>query len=215
MATRRRASAGPVGRSDGPAADSGSVGLGGEESSPEAMARQICLRMLTAAPRTRAQLADALRRRGIPDDVAEEVLGRFVDVKLIDDAMFATAWVESRHHGRGLSGRALAAELRHRGVGSEDIQAAVGHLGPEQEIATARSLVARKLAATRGQPVPGRMRRLVGVLARKGYSPSLAYRVAREALEQEGVDLATAGVDLTELPDEPAGDMPGGELAES
>jgi regulatory protein len=178
------------------------------------VARQICLRMLTSAPRTRAQLADALRRRGIQDDVAEEVLGRFADVKLIDDAMFATAWVESRHHGRGLSGRALAAELRHRGVGSEDIQAAVGHLGPEQEIATARSLVARKLAATRGQPVPARMRRLVGVLARKGYSPSLAYRVAREALEQEGVDLATAGVDLTELPDEPAGEVPAGEFGE-
>ncbi|HTZ23198.1 MAG TPA: regulatory protein RecX [Streptosporangiaceae bacterium] len=239
MATRRRASGRAVGAPGGPGknsnsagapdapavgvvsgsapggpslgADSGSVGASG---GPEAVARQICLRMLTAAPRTRAQLADALRRRGVPDDVAEEVLGRFADVKLIDDAMFATAWVESRHHGRGLSGRALAAELRHRGVGSEDIQAAVGHLAPEQEIATARSLVARKLAVTRGQPVPARMRRLVGVLARKGYSPSLAYRVAREALEQEGVDLAMAGVDLTELPDEPAGEMPGGEFAE-
>jgi regulatory protein len=225
MATRRRASTGAVRVPGGPGLDkvSGTVGAasgpgaagGDAEANPEAAARQICLRMLTAAPRTRAQLADALRRRGIPDDVAEEVLGRFADVKLIDDAMFATAWVESRHHGRGLSGRALAAELRHRGVGSEDIQAAVGHLGPEQEIATARALVARQLAATRGQPVPARMRRLVGVLARKGYSPSLAYRVAREALEQEGVDLAMEGVDLTELPDEPAGDMPGGELAES
>ena len=178
------------------------------------MARQICLRMLTAAPRTRAQLADALRRRGIPDDVAEEMLGRFADVKLIDDAMFATAWVESRHHGRGLSGRALAAELRHRGVGSEDIRAAVDHLGPEQEVATARALVARRLAATRGQPVPARMRRLVGVLARKGYAPALAYRVVREALEQEGADLAEAGIDLYELPDEPAGEMPGGDFGE-
>ncbi|MGH3422699.1 MAG: hypothetical protein ACRDOD_24250, partial [Streptosporangiaceae bacterium] len=72
----------------------------------------------------------------------------------------------------------------------------------------------RKLAATRGQPTPARMRRLVGVLARKGYSPALAYRVAREALEQEGVDLAAAGVDLSEVPDEPAADVPGGELAE-
>ena len=81
-------------------------------------------------------------------------------------------------------------------------------LGPEQEIATARSLVARRLAATRGQPTQARVRRLVGVLARKGYSQALAYRVAREALEQEGVDLAAAGVDLTEVPDEPAEDMP-------
>lgn len=162
--------------------------------------------MLTAAPRTRAQLATALRRRGVPEDAAEAVLGRFADVKLIDDAMFATAWVESRHHGRGLSGRALAAELRHRGVASEDIRAAVGRLGLEQEIATARSLVARRLAATRGEPTPVRVRRLIGVLARKGYSQNLAYRVTREALEQEGLDLAAAGIDLTEAPDEPADD---------
>ena len=188
--------------------------LGGGETGPEAVARQICLQMLTAAPRTRAQLAAALRRRRVPDDVAEAVLGRFADVKLIDDAMFATAWVESRHHGRGLSGRALAAELRHRGVASEDIQAAVDRLAPEQELATARSLVARKLVATRGQPTPARTRRLVGVLARKGYSQALAYRVAREALEQEGVDLAAAGVDLTEVPDELADDMAAGELGE-
>ena len=229
MATRRRAQAGArsgtpgagpglgeLGADPGPGY-SGAPGLGapgaastGGESGPEAVARQICLQMLTAAPRTRAQLAAALRRRGVPDDAAEAVLGRFADVKLIDDAMFATAWVESRHHGRGLSGRALAAELRQRGVSSDDIQAAVDQLGPEQEIATARSLVARKLAATRGQPTPARTRRLVGMLARKGYSQALAYRVVREALEQEGVDLAAAGVDLTEVPDEPADDMAAG-----
>ena len=173
------------------------------EADPEAIARQICLRMLTAAPRTRAQLASALRRRGVPEEAAEAVLGRFADVKLIDDAMFANAWVESRHHGRGLSGRALAAELRHRGVAAGDIEAAVDRLGPEQEIATARSLVARRLAATRGQPTHARARRLIGMLARKGYSRALAYRVAREALEQEGIDLAAAGLDLSDAPDEP------------
>jgi regulatory protein len=192
----------------GPAA---SAGQADPEADPEAVARQICLRMLTAAPRTRAQLAGALRRRGLPEEVAEAVLGRFADVKLIDDATFANAWVESRHHGRGLSGRALAAELRSRGVASGDIQAAVDRLGPEQEIDTARSLVARRLAATRGQPAPARVRRLVGVLARKGYSQALAYRVAREALEREGVDLAAAGLDLSNDPDDPGEEIPGGE----
>lgn len=161
------------------------------------MARQICLRLLTAAPRTRVQLADAMRRRGVPDHAAEAVLGRFAEVKLIDDALFASAWVESRHHGRGLAGRALAAELRHRGVPAEDIQAAVGQLGPEQEAATARALVDRRLAGTLGQPLPARVRRLVGLLARKGYPPALAYRVVREALEQEGLDPADAGLDLS------------------
>ena len=212
MAGRRRTREGSrtVGGLAGASQAADAVTDGGRDADPETIARQICLRMLTTAPRTQAQLATALQRRGVPDEAAEAVLARFAEVKLIDDAMFATAWVESRHHGRGLSGRALAAELRHRGVASEDIQAAVDQLGPEQEIATARSLVARKLAATRGQPTPARMRRLVGVLARKGYSQALAYRVAREALEQEGVDLAAAGVDLTEVPDESADDMAAG-----
>lgn len=168
----------------------------GPDADPEAIARLICLRLLTAAPRTRAQLASALRRRGVPAQAAEAVLGRFTEVKLIDDQLFASAWVESRHHGRGLSGRVLATELRQRGVSAEHIKTAVSELSPDQEAATARALVDRRLAGTRGQPAAGRVRRLIGVLARKGYPPALAYRVVQEALEQDGLDVAGAGLDL-------------------
>ena len=155
------------------------------DADPEAIARQICLRLLSAAPRTRAELAAALRRRGVPEDAAAAGLARFTEVKLIDDELFAKAWVESRHHGRGLAGRALGAELRQRGVASQEIEAALGQLSPAQELATARELVEHRLAATAGLPPSARIRRLTGVLARKGYSPRLAYRVVREALEQE------------------------------
>ena len=61
----------------------------------------------------------------MPEDAAQAVLSRFAEVKLVDDATFARAWVESRHHGRGLAGRALGAELRQRGVAQDDIQAAL------------------------------------------------------------------------------------------
>jgi regulatory protein len=174
---------------------------GSAAADPEAAAREVCLRMLTAAPRTRAQLYSALSRRGVPDETAEAVLGRFAEVGLIDDAMFAASWVESRHHGRGLSARALAAELRQRGVAADNIQAALDRLDPEQEVATARALVARRIAATSGQPLPARIRRLMGLLARKGYPQALAYRVVREALEQEGIDPAGAGIDLSDAPE--------------
>src|SRR5215472_17361480 len=160
----------------------------GPDADPEAVARQICLRLLSAAPRTKAQLATALRRRGVPEEAAEAVLARFAEVNLIDDAMFAKAWVESRHYGRGLAARALGAELRQRGVASEDIETALSGLDPGQELKTARELVARRLASTAGMPVPACMRRLAGVLARTGYSAGLAYRVVREALEQERGD---------------------------
>jgi regulatory protein len=158
------------------------------EADPEAVARQICLRLLTAAPRTRAQLADALRKRGVPEQAAETVLERFADVQLIDDSMFARAWVDSRHHGRGLARRALAAELRQRGVAAEEIRTAVDRVDPEQEFATAQALVERRLAGTRRLPRQARFRRLMGMLARKGYAEGLAYRVVRAALDSEESD---------------------------
>jgi regulatory protein len=203
MAGRRRKRDGR----DGSASAAGPVGRrgadpdAGPDADPEAVARQICLRMLTTAPRTQAQLATALRRRGVPEEAASAVLARFAEVKLIDDAMFAKAWVDSRHYGRGLASRALGAELRQRGVGRDDIQAALGELSPDVELETARDLVARRLPGTVGMPVPARIRRLVGVLARKGYSSGLAYRVVREALEGESGDDPVPGYEFTELPE--------------
>ncbi|MFI6936351.1 recombination regulator RecX [Streptomyces sp. NPDC050287] len=155
---------------------------------PVERARAICLRLLTGTPRTRKQLADALRKREIPDDVAEEVLSRFEDVGLINDSAFADAWVESRHHGRGLARRALAQELRTKGVDPTLIDAAVSQLDSEQEEATARELVARKLRSTRGLDRDKRLRRLAGMLARKGYPEGMALRVVRQALDEEGED---------------------------
>lgn len=171
------------------------------QTDPQERARQICLRMLTSAPRTRAELGRALSRRGIPAEAAEEVLGRFTDAGLIDDATFASAWVESRHHSRGLAGRALAAELTRRGVSSGDIQAAIGALPPDQEVTTARALVARRLAGTKDTDPQARTRRLIGMLARRGYPAALAFRVVREALEQEGTDPAEAGLTLDDPPE--------------
>jgi regulatory protein len=130
----------------------------------------------------------------VTDDVAERVLGRYTEVGLIDDAAFAQAWVQSRHAGRGLGRRALAAELRQRGVADDTVKDAVDELAPEQEESAARELVAKRMAATRGMDSVKRTRRIVGVLARKGYSGGLAYQLVREALEAEGTG---------DLPDSP------------
>jgi regulatory protein len=159
---------------------------GTDAGDPEAQARQICLRLLAVAPKTRAQLAQALRRRGVPAEAAETVLARFTDVGLIDDAAFARGWVESRHYSRGLSRRSLSAELRRQGIETEEIREAVDTLDPEQEVVTARRLVEQKMAATRGQPPEARVRRAAGMLARKGYPPGLVFRLIKEVLEQEG-----------------------------
>jgi regulatory protein len=171
---------------------------GGEDTGrdPEAKARQICLRLLTVAPRTRAQLSQAMRRGGVPAETAEAVLDRFTDVGLIDDAAFGRAWVESRHHSRGLSRRSLSAELRQRGLGGDEIREAVETLDPEQEVATARRLVERKLASSRGRPAEARVRQAAGMLARKGYPPGLVFRLIREAMEHEGAEDSEDVLDL-------------------
>ncbi|MFJ5547257.1 recombination regulator RecX [Streptomyces sp. NPDC093225] len=173
--------------------DSESPAPAAPRQSPEEQARAICLRLLTGSPRTRRQLGDALHKRGIPEEVSEEVLSRFEEAGLIDDAAFAGAWVESRHHGRGLARRALARELRTKGVDSALIDRAMERLDSDREEETARDLVDRKLRSTRGLDRDKRIRRLAGMLARKGYPEGMALRVVRRALEEEGEETEDLG----------------------
>lgn len=149
---------------------------------PESVARSICLKLLTMSPKTRAQLADALAAKGIPEDAAEAVLDRYVEVGLIDDAAFAQAWVSTRQAGRGLATRALAQELHRKGIDKDIAGAALATLDPEAEEASARVLVQRRLRSMRSLERPVATRRLLGMLARKGYSSAVAMRVIREEL---------------------------------
>jgi regulatory protein len=169
------------------------------EADPEQVARQICLHQLEYAPRTRAELAAVLAKRGVADEVAETVLGRFTEVGMIDDALFSQMWVTSRHRGKGLAGRALQQELRRKGVDDDVARDAVATLDPQQEEATARALVQRKLPSTRGLAPDARVRRLAGQLARKGYGPGLAFRIVKEELEAEGVETTALVLDTDGL----------------
>jgi SOS response regulatory protein OraA/RecX len=181
-----------------------------ELGDPEAVARAVCLRALTGAAKTRKQLADLLARRGVPEEAAARVLDRFTEVGLIDDAAFAAAWVSSRQSGRGLARRALAAELRAKGVDGEVAAAAVAEVDPQDEWDAARRLVERKLPAMRPVDRATAERRLIGMLARKGYGGGLAGWVVREALDaldaRNHDDLAAdeAAELAEELPDQAA-----------
>lgn len=163
---------------------------------PESVARNLCLRALTGAPKTRQQLADLLADRDVPDDAAETVLDRLSEVGLIDDEAFAQAWVTSRQAGRGLARRALKAELRAKGVDDDVAATAVEAVDDDDERETARRLVERKLPGMRRLDRATATRRLMGMLARKGYSGGLAAGVVREALDADGADdVAVAGFD--------------------
>jgi len=152
------------------------------EMGPAAQAQGICLRLLTARPRSRAELADALRRRGVPDEVGAPVLDRLRDVGLIDDAAFAESAVHSAHRHRGLGRRALRTELRRRGVPTEIADHAVAGVRPEDEEQRARELVQRKLGTSTVRDASALARKLGAMLARKGYPEGLAWRVVRDEL---------------------------------
>jgi regulatory protein len=126
-----------------------------------------------------------MARRGVPQEAAESVLDRFGEVGLIDDSAFAQAWVDSRHHGRGLGRRALAAELRRKGIDDETASEALVSVSADDEVAAAQALVRRRLPSLASVPRDVATRRLVGMLGRKGFGAGLAYRVVSEALAHE------------------------------
>jgi regulatory protein len=162
----------------------------GPPADQESVARKILLDQLTGQARTRAELAKKLAAKDVPGEVATRLLDRFEEVGLIDDAAFARDWVEQRQAGKGLARRAPAQELRRKGVDEEVARGALDQQAesdPEAEVEAARMLVRRKLRSVRGLEPQKATQRLVGMLARKGHSPGVAYRVVREEL---GVDLA-------------------------
>lgn len=136
-----------------------------------------------------------MARRGVPEDVGVEVLDRFTAVGLVDDAAYAQAWVASRQRTRGLAPRALTSELRQRGVAEPLIAEAVNAVDGDEIEAAARALVRRKVRAMTGLTREAKLRRLSGLLARKGYSSDLSIRVVRDVLSEEAATATDTDTD--------------------
>ncbi|GAA2800019.1 regulatory protein RecX [Saccharopolyspora taberi] len=183
----RRSGSGDGGADRGEAGPAGAPEERGPQT-PEQRARDTVYRMLAARARSRSELRQALLRKEIDEDVADGVLQKFVDAGLVDDAAFAESWVNERHRNQGLGRRALGFELRRKGVDESSVEAALATVDGDAEVERARELVRRKLRSMGSLDSTARMRRLVGMLARKGYSEGLAFRVVREELENSGLD---------------------------
>jgi regulatory protein len=146
----------------------------------------LCLRLLTARSRTRAEMAGQLTKRGYPGEVSNQVLDRLAAVGLVDDADFAEQWVRSRRARAGKGKRALAAELRTKGVDDEVITAALDGIDAGAERDRAEQLVRTRLRRENLVDDEVRVsRRLVAMLARRGYSQALAYEVVNAELAAE------------------------------
>ena len=158
------------------------------EADAEAVARKILLDQLTGQARSRKELADKLAKKNVPEEVAGRLLDRFEEVGLVDDDAFARSWIASRQPGKGLARRALAQELRRKGVDDEVAREALDEIDPADEEAAARALVRKKLRSLSRVDDHTATRRLVGMLARKGYGSGLAFAVVKDELALSGRD---------------------------
>ncbi|MFT3887047.1 MAG: regulatory protein RecX [Arachnia sp.] len=157
------------------------------------VARTIALNLLTARQRSVHELRSALLRRKTPPDVADEVLGRLAEVGLVDDEAFAEALTSSRiTHGQ--RGRArIRQELREKGVDREIAEAALAEVDPEEELEGALALARRRAASLRQLEPHVARRRLAGVLARRGYAPSVVSAALADALGGGAVEFHEGG----------------------
>jgi len=161
------------------------------ELSPEEAwkkAKEICFDLLAARPRTKDELRQALRRKGFDEELREALLGKLDNAKLVDDAAFAEQWVRSRHTYQGLARSALVAELKRKGVDGDVAKRAAGEIDRETEEQRAREIVRKRLRSMTRLDEAATTRRLLGTLARKGYSQGLAYAVVRDELKNAGAE---------------------------
>ncbi|WP_062974630.1 recombination regulator RecX [Nocardia flavorosea] len=163
-------------------------------------AKEACLRLLAVRARSRAELAQRLSAKGFAAEVIERSLDRLAEVGLVDDAEFARQWVRQRHSFSGKGRQALAQELRRKGVAPEEATAALDDITVDDEHERATELVRRKLRTLPADLDREKaIRRLVGMLARRGYGHSVAYTVVKAEWEASRGD-----TDLGE-PDAPLG----------
>lgn len=146
----------------------------------------MALRKLDARACSRAELTGAIEARGFSAQLACEVVDRLEAVGLVDDQAYADALVRARFAGSGASGRALRELLVRKGLDAPTIERALSQIDREDEAERAAQLVERKRRSLAGAPRDTAYRRLSSMLARKGYSPSVASAAVREALDAWG-----------------------------
>ncbi len=148
-------------------------------------AREIVVRQLAMMDRSRAQLSEALERRGIGPEVADEILERFEEIGLIDDAHFAEVLTRTRFSEKGASRRAILVELQRKGVSRDIAEHALEQIDPEEELEAAVRMAMKKLRSASGNPDTLKQR-TYAALARKGFDPEQCSQALREARARLG-----------------------------
>jgi regulatory protein len=154
--------------------------LGNPQADPFSQARNIVLNQLNFMPRSRKELETTLIKRDIDPEVAREVLDRFVEIDIVNDAAFAELLVRSRCNTKKVSRSVMRQQLRQKGIDPEIIDEALLVVTDDDELRMATELVEKKARAMTRLDPQVRKRRLFGLLARKGYGTAIALQVIND-----------------------------------
>ena len=130
---------------------------------------------------TTGQLRDKLTRKGATEDTVTEVLAKLAELKLVDDALYAEAFVRTRSRNKGAI--RLRQELFRKGVAEPLVDKAVGELDEATQLESALVLAEKNLWRWKGEPRE-RYAKAYAFLARRGFPVD----VVRGALEQTFAD---------------------------
>ena len=153
-----------------------------EEIDQNQIAKQVLLRRLSNAPRTRKELAQDLKKKKIEEDIAQIALDRFEELGLINDQTFSENYVSTTHERRKLGKKALKQQLRSKGVSEEIAIQAISQISEDDEFKAALALALKKIRSIQKDDPQSQIRKIVGLLARKGYSSTLSFQVAKEVV---------------------------------
>ena len=169
-------------------ADGSSLYDAGREES-KAPIRAKALRLLDQRMRSRKELVERLEAvEEFPTSMIEEVVDDLTRSGLVNDELFASEWVRQRFASRGKSKMVLNRELQEKGIDASLRADALEQITHNAEEEVARKLAAKK-AATIKSVAPDfndkqkDLRKVVGVLARRGFPSELSMNIAREQLE--------------------------------
>ncbi len=145
-------------------------------------AKTAALRLLTARDRSVQEVRERLERRFSKEE-AEETIEYLQKAGYLDDLRYAQNYVDSRNHSRPTGNYLLRLELCKKGVKDSFIEQVLN--SPEIEYELALSLAERRLGALQRVDALARLRRLYGLLQRRGFPSIVAKRVVGELLDRD------------------------------
>lgn len=155
-------------------------------------AYRVALNMIERKPRTTAELATALRRKGYVQEAIEGCLTRLQHNGLLDDAGYARRFAEQRATNQRKGRMLIRQELLQRGVGRSDAEEAVSAIDADVERQAALALARKRWPQTKGSDYERRMK-LIGMLLRRGYSQSIAREAVGYVLAEQSIGVDSDG----------------------